>query len=362
MNIETKNVLSIYRDYLSYERGTPLRVKSLLNEISKDKKIKLYTASRDTCVKFGVGHLRLSTNNISNLIELNRFIKENNIKIVIFHTISAGYYMIPLWMLNRRFKKILEMHGFSEEEGKLYGDQSFYKYHRNKFFYSCIYRLSDLITTCSQTASEKLLYFNKNTYTVLGGVDLIKFDVNLKKHNKPKLNGEGLTIGYAGNGRIWQGLPFLIDAFSALTKIDPSFNLKLLLSEKLSLPNITNVSVLEPVKHSAVAGFSASCDILVIPRPDNVVNTLSFPSKLMEYLAMGIPVVASKTSDVHRIIVHGESGMLFNPGDTQGFIECVMALKDNKLRDSIGVSGCEIARKYSWEIQSKLFTDLVKSM
>ena len=47
MNTKPKKVLAIYRDYLSYERGTPIRVKSLLKEVSKDKKIELYTASRD---------------------------------------------------------------------------------------------------------------------------------------------------------------------------------------------------------------------------------------------------------------------------------------------------------------------------
>jgi glycosyltransferase involved in cell wall biosynthesis len=148
-----------------------------------------------------------------------------------------------------------------------------------------------------------------------------------------------------------------------LVKKDPSFSLELLLSEKVDIKNIPNVSVFKSVAHEDVAKFNAQCDILVIPRLENKVNTLSFPSKLMEYLAMGIPVVGSRTSDIHKIVTHKENGMLYKPGDKEEFINCLLELKNLLLRNKIGTKGFELVKEnYSWEKQGKLFLDLLRSV
>lgn len=363
MNKNPKKVLSIYRDYFTYDRGTPIRIRSLLREVSKDAEIELHTASRDEKSLFNNHHLQLGVKNLKNILELRKYIKNNKIDIVIFHTISAGYYLIPLLFLNRRYKKVLEMHGFMEEEGRLYNDISFFRYHRNKFLYSVIYGLCDLITTCSETASKKMLQYNKNTHTIYGGVDLKKFNSSfVQKEQETEKVGQ-IIIGYSGNGRIWQGLEFLLEAFSILSKRDPSFSLHLLLSEKVNIPEMPNVHVFEPVAHDNVAHFNARCDILVIPRLDNVVNALSFPSKLMEYLAMGIPVVGSKTSDIHKIITHRVNGMLYNPGDVEDFINCLIELKNPVLRRKLASNGHLLVKnKYDWTELGRSFVSLIKNI
>lgn len=362
MNSKTKKrVLAVYRDYLSYNRGTPLRVKSILTEVAKDQDIEIYTASRDESLPFGVKHLKLSTKNINNIFSLRKLIVRHKIDLVIFHTVSAGYYVPFITLLCPGVQRVLEMHGFSEEEWRLCSDQSLYKYYRNKLFYNSIYLLSNLITVCSETAREKLLKYNQNTYTVYGGVNLTKFNTSfLTDFKDEKSKRDCIVIGYSGNARIWQGLDFLLKSFEILIQKDPSFRLHLLLSEKIPMSSSSNIILFDAVDHDSVAKFNAKCDILVIPRPKNLVNTLSFPSKLMEYLAMGIPVVASRTSDMYRIIENEENGLLFDPDDTQGLIDCLLRLKDQKLREMIGLNGAITAKKYSWSSQGRLFTDLLK--
>lgn len=364
MNKKNIKALIVFRDFLSRNRGTPLRVKSLITELHKDNEIELYTASRDETPPFDSLHLCLSTSNIGNIFLLHKFIKENDVNIVIFHTIAAGYFIPPLWFFGGRYKKVLEMHGFFEEEARLYNDITFLKYHRNRFFYALIYRMCDLITTCSDTARDKLLKYNSNTHSVFGGVDLNLFNPSLHEGNLSDDDDRTtIKIGYAGNGRRWQGLAFLLQAFLELSKRDKSFSLQLLLSEKVNLPEIKNVFVHDALPHNEVWRFNNKCDILVIPRPNNEVNRISFPSKLMEYLASKKPVVGSKTSDIHKIIVHRESGMLYEPGDIEGFVACMLELKNPELRAKLAHNGYELARsKYGWEIQGKLFTNLVKAV
>lgn len=354
-------VLFIFRDSLSPNRGTPLRVKSLINEILKDQDILAYTATRDLKSVLKTNHLTLGTNNIKNIFLCRDYIKRNKIDIVVFHTIAAGYFLLPLLILGGKYKRVLEMHGFFEEEAVLYNDISFFKYYRNKVLYGCIYKLCHLITTCSDTARERLLKYNRNVHTIYGGVDLALFDLSNKERILTK--SAKIIIGYAGNGRKWQGLDFLLAAFTTLKKHDDGFELKLLLSEKVNIPPTPGVSILPALPHDQVWRFNSECDILVIPRPDNVVNKISFPSKLMEYLASGKVVVGSRTSDIHRIITHKETGMLYAPGDIDEFIKCILELKDPLLRENIAKKGFELcSTKYTWKIQGKLFGRLIKAL
>ncbi len=361
MNQPKKRILFIFRDFFSRNRGTPLRIKSLLKEIEKDPYFEIYSASRDEEVSFSIKHLCLSTKNTKNIFAINKFIKENNIEVVVFHTIAAAYFLLPLLLLSRKYKRVLEMHGFFEEEARLYNDITFFKYYRNKCIYGAIYCMCHLITTCSNTATERLRRYNKNTHTIYGGVDLSLFNPSLNDALKKPIGTKEIIIGYAGNGRRWQGLEFLLESFSILVQRDPSFSLRLLLSEPVRVPDIQNMTVYGALPHDEVARFNAECDILVIPRLDNVVNKISFPSKLMEYLAMGKAVVGSKTSDIHRIITHMETGMLYAPGDVEDFISCLITLKDPLLREKLGEKGHKLAKDhYTWEIQGASFANLLK--
>jgi glycosyltransferase involved in cell wall biosynthesis len=122
------------------------------------------------------------------------------------------------------------------------------------------------------------------------------------------------------------------------------------------------VTVVSGLEHGEVPGFLASCDILIIPRLSNRVNDISFPSKLPEYLAMGKPVVASRTSDSFRVIEDGVNGLLFTPGDKTGLKNILVNLIDFHLREEIGKNARQISTdKLCWEKQVEIFhTELLE--
>jgi len=114
--------------------------------------------------------------------------------------------------------------------------------------------------------------------------------------------------------------------------------------------------------HQDVPKFMIDCDILVIPRPLTPVTKISYPSKLTEYLAMGKAVVISNMGDADQVIEDGVNGMLYTPGDMEGFIDKLLLLKDKSTRVSLGRRATETAQKMSWDNMEKTFTGYITKL
>ena len=257
---------------------------------------------------------------------------------------------------------VLEMHGFREEEDFLYGGSKV-RYYKDKCIVSTVYRFCHLITTCSISATEYLRRFNKNVVSVYGGVNLSLFNPQVPSGGYIKKDDTHVVVGYAGDGRKWQGLPFLLEAFDVLVLRYPEFRLELLLSEKRKIPERDYIRVTERLPHDKVASFTADCDVLVLPRIKSRVNELTYASKFMEYMAMGKAVVVSRTSDMHKIITDGENGLLFNPEDVEGFIQAMSRTRDREFRAKLGQNAYKTASAgYTWDIQGKVFLDAIVSL
>jgi len=97
--------------------------------------------------------------------------------------------------------------------------------------------------------------------------------------------------------------------------------------------------------------FLKSIDVGLLPliqADDPWVNSKS-PTKYFEYLASGLPTVASPTAELRRFIRDGENGFL--AGSREEFIDKMMLLaEDACLREKMGRSARELAeREFSIE-------------
>lgn len=357
MNKNRCKILSIYCSNLEDTRGTPIRIRSLLGELLKNSEFELITGSWDAGLK-GAKHISLCKQYINNIRKLYKYIKEENIDVVIGHTMVAYSYLWPLRFLTKA-KIVLEMHGFLEEEGYFHGDISVWRYFRNKLVYTLFYRHCHLITTCSKTATDILKKYNDNVVTIFGGVDLSLFNPAVKSGGYVRRGR--VTFGYAGNARVWQGLDLLVEAFKEHVKLYPDDRLVVLTSEKGVSTQHQNIQIVSALPHNKVPSLIIDCDILVIPRPDIVVNKISFPSKLMEYMAMGKTIIASRTSDIDQVLVDGVSGLLYQSGDLKGMLNCMSMARDAELRDQLGRAAFGLARdNFTWEHQGDIMAKHIK--
>lgn len=345
-------VLSVTYGFIDVNRGTPIRIRNLIQGLSAYPDCEVHVATLDDSLPItSVSHIKLPRNKFKAIKLLSSYVFKNNIDVLVGHTLLCYSLILAVKVITRK-KVILEMHGFIEDEDLLAKKISNYKYRLLKFKHNRIYKFFDLITTCSDTATDILRRHNSNVVTIFGGCDVKLFNPEAKREFNFKTNENELVIGYAGNTRIWQGLDFLLEVFSEIHTKDQTFKLALLLSEPTQLKELPGVSIISSLEHHRVPNFLNSCDVLIIPRLKNRVNDISFPSKLPEYLAMGKPVVASYTSDTFKIIDDGESGVLFEPGNKQELIDKLIILKDKNFRDKLSKNARYLSEsKLNWTVQ-----------
>ncbi|MFZ0386637.1 MAG: glycosyltransferase [Solirubrobacteraceae bacterium] len=114
------------------------------------------------------------------------------------------------------------------------------------------------------------------------------------------------------------------------------------------------VRILPPVHRDQLLVWTAGADVGAIPyQPIGLNNTYSTPNKLFEYMAAGVPIVATRLPEIARIVEAHAIGVTFahvTPGEIAVAIRSVLAdpVEHQRMRArAITVSGL-----YTWEQQA----------
>jgi glycogen(starch) synthase len=92
-----------------------------------------------------------------------------------------------------------------------------------------------------------------------------------------------------------------------------------------------NVEFLGPLPRSSVLGVLQAADA-------SILTSLweNFPHGVVESLAVGTPVIATRTGGVAEVVRDGENGLLVEPGDVEAFAAAVRRyLEDDGLRERL---------------------------
>lgn len=114
------------------------------------------------------------------------------------------------------------------------------------------------------------------------------------------------------------------------------------------------VGIVPPVPPAEVVARAAEASVGVIPyEPVGLNNTYTTPNKLFDYMAAGLPVVASRLPELIRFVEQGEMGLAFTPGDPAALAAALNeVLADPDRYDRMRARARESARRYTWERES----------
>jgi len=221
-----------------------------------------------------------------------------------------------------------------------------------------VHRADRVIAVSQHTAKDVVEFFKidkERVRVVYHGVeDHFRPDVPAESILEIKKNYRILTPKYI----LWVGtleprknLPTLIKAYSELKSIHSEYTLVLgggpgwqyqdILNLTLSLGNRIQITGYLPQED--LIPLYAGAALFVYP---SLYEGFGMP--LLEAMASGVPIVASRTSSIPEVV--GEAGVLVDPLSISDVSEAILKLLDNSsLRSSYREKGIQRAKQFTWE-------------
>jgi glycosyltransferase involved in cell wall biosynthesis len=172
---------------------------------------------------------------------------------------------------------------------------------------------------------------------------------------KPQRFGTTVTLFYSGSFGQKDGLPVLLDAFDRLAQKHRAVRLVLtgkgtqeamqpVLARIAASPFRHQICYLGCLDEDAYYAALNAADIPCMTRVNTGFANAGFPFKLGEFLASGKPTIASRISDVGRLLQDRQEAMLVKPGDSDEIASAVEYLMaDEERASAIGRRGREKA-------------------
>ena len=185
--------------------------------------------------------------------------------------------------------------------------------------------------------------------------DLEIFKPKRKDISGITFKGEDFVLGYIGSVSLWYNFPKVICFFKKLLIIRPSSILYIVnngehteIKETLKRFSIKkNNYILESKKHKEVPSAIETMNAGIFFLEPFYSKVASAPTKLGEFLAMGIPCVTSKNiGDVESILDEGDCGVVLSSFDDEYVEKCVKDLINLSLDLEVKQRCRNTAKKY----------------
>lgn len=210
------------------------------------------------------------------------------------------------------------------------------------------------VITCTPYLDDYAKNFNLNTTDISSTIDTDKYIPKIKK-----VESLNITIGWSGSHSTVNYLNML---GNVLHQIQAKYGVKILVIGDASF-SITNVSV-EAINWSLSTEVEdlKRIDIGLYPLPDEKWVYGKSGLKALQYMALGIPTIATAVGANFRIIEDGISGFLVE-NEIQWYNTIEKLILNPNLRTEIGLRGRERVEKfYSIKANRDKYLNILKSL
>ncbi len=181
---------------------------------------------------------------------------------------------------------------------------------------------------------------------------------------------EAPVVLYAGGLVIERGIEQLVEAMTMV----PSAHLAFLgggslepelhaLVDRLGLADRTHFLGMVPTDQ--VVAYCASATVgMLTTEPVSVNNVLALPNKIFQYMAAGIPVIASDYPQIREVLESSGAGRVMDPTQPAAIADAINAvLADPAAAREAGARGAEAVRdRYNWSVSEETLLDVYGSL
>lgn len=186
-------------------------------------------------------------------------------------------------------------------------------------------------------------------HVVPNGVDHRRFAEMPTPHLRPEF-----TVGFVGSLKPWHGVSILVEAASLARAGGVPLDLLIVGDgpERGRLEaELTDTGLGPHAEFTGVVGSDripallARMDVAAAPYPD-LPGFYFSPLKIMEYMAAGRAIVASRIGDLEGLLEPERTALLCPPGDAAAVADALVRLyRDPALRADLGANAREVARR-----------------
>lgn len=214
-------------------------------------------------------------------------------------------------------------------------------------------RIDGLIAVSREAERSVKMYFPGDYNIIPNGVNIARFSPNSPKLHK-YMDGKK-NILFVGRHDPRKGIKFLYKAMDYI--IDEMPDVRLLVVGKGFLKRYYKMSISEKVRdhiiledyvdYDLLPSYYSTADVFVSPATGGE----SFGIVLIEAMASGVPVVASRIRGYRQVAKHRDNAFLVKPKDPKELAEGILeVLRDKELSSSMVENGLNSVKQYSWSV------------
>lgn len=203
------------------------------------------------------------------------------------------------------------------------------------------------------------------------GVDVAEFDSVPRDESiwsrEFRIKTGTQVVLYVGHFYRWKGVYTLLDAAkdinAAVVLIGGTKEDYAKVGQYIKEHGISNAHLGSFMPHNEVIRFIKSAHVLVLPNTAQEERSQKYttPIKLFEYMASGVPIVASNIASFTPYLTHNQNALLCDPDSASALADAVnQIIKDYDRAEKFAQSARESAKRHTWDSRARMIADFIK--